>query len=243
MKPPIISPIILLLVVATPSAFAAEQEAVSESKTEMVSKVETEPKVAEPKSYDEMGFEELQSLIAKLEDELKDQTSLGSGGAITEDRVREQQHANELREMLFKANTALRKKGAEIRQAERDKWMGHLSEVTTRLDEMKRERFGILDKFYHVTRAKYDNGTVGIDVALNAESELADAEFDLQGRESLKTRMIRLREWQESLESSMNSDGTLEEDFMKVKVRFLKTYIEYLKGTEENYREILRRYQ
>ena len=82
MKPPIISPFILLLVVATPSAFAADQEAVSESKTEMVSKVETEPKVAEPKSYDEMGFEELQSLIAKLEDELKDQTSLGSGGAL-----------------------------------------------------------------------------------------------------------------------------------------------------------------
>lgn len=241
MKPPVLFSLVLFLVaVATSVTIAQEDNAESRSsdaQTETVSKVDQEPK-----SYDDMGFEELREVVRKLEDELKDQTRLGSGGEITEERIRQQQHANELREQLFKANIALRKKGAEIRQAERTKWMGHLAEVTTRLDEMKRERFGILEKFYQTAKAKYDVGTVGIDVVLQAEADLADAEFDLHGRESYKTRMLRLREWQEEIEAAKANEGSWEEDHLKVKVRFLKTYIEYLKGTEENYREILKRY-
>ncbi|PQO33644.1 hypothetical protein [Blastopirellula marina] len=241
MKPPVLYSLVLLLVaVANAATIAQEDNAAPRSKEtpiETVSKVDQEPK-----SYDDMGFEELGEVVRKLEEELKNQTSLGSGGEITEERIRQQQHANELRKQLFKANTALRKKGDEIRQAERSKWMGHLEEVTTKLDEMKRERCGILEKFYQVAKAKYDAGTVGIDVALQAEAELADAEFDLHGRESYKTRMIRLREWQEGIEAAQPREGSWEEDQQKVKARFLKTYIEYLKGTEENYREILKRY-
>lgn len=241
MKPLVLVPFALLLGGVATSAAIAQENPIppvsADTQTETVSKIDPDPK-----SFDDMGFEELNEVIRKLEDELKDHSSLGSGGAITEDRIREQRRANELREQLFKANTALRKKGSDIRQAERAKWMGHLAEVTARLDEMKRERFGILEKFYQTTKAKYDIGTVGIDAALQAEADLADAEFDLQGRESYKTRMLRLREWQEEIETAKANQGSWEEDHTKVKVRFLKTYIEYLKGTEENYREILQRY-
>ncbi|RCS47630.1 hypothetical protein DTL42_13985 [Bremerella cremea] len=240
MNPPTLWPVIVLLVAVAASATFAQEKQTSDAddtSTETVSKVEQEP----AKSYDEMGFEELDALVKQLAAKLKDQESLGSGGAITEERIEEQQKANELREQLFKANMALRKKGAEIRQVEREKWLGHLNELTTRLDDMKRERFTILEKFYEASKAKYDAGRVGIDVALAAEIELADAEFELHGRDAYKTRMIRLREWQEEIEAG-EANERRQEDYLKVKSQFLKTYIEYLKGTEESYREILKRY-
>ncbi len=243
MKPPVLSTFVMCLVlIAASTVFGQEFGSTfgsGEALTETVSK-KVEP---EAKSYDDMDIEELGEVIRKLQQELKNHIRSESGGAITDGPILDPQQANQLREQLFKANTALRKKGDKIREAERDKWHGHLAEVTTRLDEMKRERFGILEKFYQVTKAKYEGGTVGIDIALAAEADLADAEFDLHGRESLKTRMLRLRQWQERLDTAMANDENLEEDYLKVKVRFLKTYIEYLKGTEENYREILKRYQ
>lgn len=249
MKPAILIPTLLALVALTTRVSTAEPPSKSESTNPpTTNSVSTNASITDPPAqptlpvgpFDQMDLETLRTTVAKLEAELKQKLESAD---INADSTTEDGTIVQLRDRLIVASGILRAKEAEHRTAEREKWQALLGEVTGKLDSMRQERHGILLKLYQDIKKQYEEDKVNFDRVLDAEQQLADAEFDLHGRNAYKSRIQRLFQWQEALESSARTNEEREKDYLKLKSRYLKTYINYLEGSEESYRQILEGYQ
>ena len=251
MKPAILIPTLLALVALAPQVLTAEPTSEGEStNSPTTNSVSTNAPQEDPPGtsalavgpFDQMDLEKLRTTVAKLEAELKNKLETADIDADA-DASEEDSEIVQLRDQLIVASSILRTKEAEYRKVEREKWQSLLAEVTGKLDSMRQERHSILLKLYQDIKKQYEEDQVNFDRVLDAEQQLADAEFDLHGRNAYKSRIQRLFQWQESLEDSARTNEEREKDYLKLKSRYLKTYIDYLRGSEESYREILKGYQ
>lgn len=249
MKPAILVPTLLILAAFAPRVMNAEPlgevESINPPTTNSVSTNAPQGESATAPTlpvgpFDQMDLETLRTTVAKLEKELKQKIESADENT---DLNADDGEIVQLRDRLILASGILRTKEAEHRQNERAKWQSLLEEVSLKLTSMRQERHGILLKIYQDAKKQYDAEHINFDRVLDAEQDLADAEFDLQGRNAYKSRIQRLFQWQEALAASARTDEEREKDYLKLKSRYLKTYIDYLEGSEESYRQILEGYQ